>query len=134
MRKVILLKLNVSNLKNWIFMRIIWILFSLKSGPYLIQFCLTWSLPSTFNKKWICVRLESSNQYVWDGLRKAAPVCDAMCKSQSLTRLSSNTRCIRSRWTSQSSVTPPPTAVGTKCLKVFIKIQKELKILKWKKT
>jgi len=62
-------------------MRFIWILFSLKSGPYLIQFCLTWSLPSTFNKKWICVRLESSNQYVWKDL-KARAVCDAVCKTR----------------------------------------------------
>ena len=80
MRKVIFLKWIVSNYKKWIFMRLIWILFSLKSGPYLIQFCLTWSLPSTFNKKWICVRLESSNQYVWKDL-KARAVCDAVCKT-----------------------------------------------------
>jgi hypothetical protein len=33
------------------------------------QFCFTWSLLSTFNKKWICVRLESSNQYVWKDLK-----------------------------------------------------------------
>ena len=50
-------------------MRLIWILFSLKSGPYLIQFCLTWRLPWDMNRNGISVDVESIKHYSWTDLK-----------------------------------------------------------------
>ena len=71
MRKVIFFKYNFNKLGNWIFMRVIWILFYPKKRTQITQFCFMWHPPSIFDKKWICVYLESSNQYVWKDLKVA---------------------------------------------------------------
>ena len=68
MRKVIFFKYNFNKLGNWIFMRVIWILFYPKKRTQITQFCFMWHLPWTIDQSFVSVRLESTNQYVWKDL------------------------------------------------------------------
>ena len=82
MRKVIFLKWIVSNIKNWIFMRLIWILFSLKRSQILSQICFTRSLPLNLRQEMNLCSFRVQQTICLKGFKSGGSLVGNECKTR----------------------------------------------------